>query len=163
MIQNHVHVPSIRTVLYFHLVLGLASDWFPRRLHQNALCISFVSHVNYMFRPSNPNKVTILTTLGRFRPSTPNKVTILTTLGSCADQCGLLPNILNSSFPLSVVLCIFSVHCLCCPLLFQFEISGSHGGRVWSCQSSGILLPCSLVEVDRRFRGPYCLHDQNNE
>jgi hypothetical protein len=37
------------------------------------------------------------------------------------------------------------------------EISGSHGGEYeqWN------VAPCSLVEVDRRFIGAYCLHHQD--
>jgi hypothetical protein len=37
------------------------------------------------------------------------------------------------------------------------EISGSHGGKYEDDSLLG-LVPCSLVAVDRRFRGTYCLH-----
>jgi hypothetical protein len=37
------------------------------------------------------------------------------------------------------------------------EISGSHGGE-YEAQSLWDVAACSHVEVERRFRGAYCLH-----
>jgi hypothetical protein len=42
------------------------------------------------------------------------------------------------------------------------EISGSHGGAYEDDSLLGIA-PCSFVEVDRRFRGAYCLYCQGDD
>jgi hypothetical protein len=43
------------------------------------------------------------------------------------------------------------------------EISGSHGGDYEVYRVFWDVDPCSHVEVDRRFRGAYCLHHQGDE
>jgi hypothetical protein len=42
------------------------------------------------------------------------------------------------------------------------EISGSHGGD-YEVRVFWDIAPCSHVEVDRRFRGAYCLHHQDDQ
>jgi hypothetical protein len=45
-------------------------------------------------------------------------------------------------------------------MLLTGEISGSHSSK---CEDDSFLVLCSLIVVDRCFRGSYCLHHQGHE